>query len=203
MNAIAILRFLHLVGVIALGAGLVGAFVTELRIRRTERLDTLREALYYQVIFAVCLVFPGAIVVGLSGVLMVLELGLGFFDAPWLTGMWLLFAFEFVEGNTLTRAHGVRVRRELEHALHAGVITPGFRGSLQSRLGTFGLCLDLPLGLAMISLGTMRPSSWNHFAVATTLAFVSALVLTTLVLRIEPQPSKRSEPHESLEEASA
>lgn len=203
MSAIGVLRFLHLVGVIALGAGLVGAFITELRVRRTERLDTLREALHYQGIFAVGLVFPGAVVVGLSGVLMVIELGIGFFGAPWLTGMWLLFAFEFIEGNTLTRTHGLRVRRELEGALDAGALTSGLRDSLQSRLGTFGLCLDLPLGLVMISLGTMRPSSWNHFAIATALALVAALVLTALVLRIEPQPLKRSEPHESLEEASA
>lgn len=200
MSAYSALRFLHLLAVMVLVAGIIGDFVAELRIRRAANLATLAEGVQYQTIFMEWLVFPAAVIVGLSGVLLVLKLGIGFFELPWLTGMWLLFAFEFVEGNTVTRRHGLYVRRELEHALRVGAVTAGLRRRLKSVPGTFGLCLDLPLGLVMVSLGVMRPSTWSHFLLAVPAAVVVASVLTALLLRLEPSPSERS-PH-ALEQAS-
>lgn len=203
MSTLAVLRFLHLLGVIGLAAGLVTAFVTELRVRRSADLRPIGEALRYQGTLGVGLVFPSALVVGSTGILLVLELGLGFFDIPWLTGMWLLFAFEFVEGNTLTRGHGLRVRREFAAACRAGALTSEFERCLKSRSGTFGLCLDLPLGIVMVSLGTMRPATWSHFFVATLLALAVAAALTRSLLRLEPSASGRRKTHGPVEQASS
>lgn len=192
MSTYTTLRLLHLVGVIVLGGGIIGGFVAELRVRRSSALHAITEGLHYQAIFMERLVFPAALLVGLSGVFLVLELGLPFFGIPWLTGMWLLFAFEFVEGNSLTRRHGVRVRGELEQALLHGAVTDGLRRTLRDRTGTFGLCLDLPFGLVMVSLGATRPTTWGQFLVTVPLAVAAAAALTALLLRIEPEPSERS-----------
>lgn len=190
MISYGLLRALHLLGMLALAAGLIGAFVIELRMRRSADLDAIGKGLRCEEFLFAGLVFPGALVTGASGILLVFVLGLGFFDLPWLTGMWLLFAFEFVEGNTVTRGHGLAVRREFAGARVQGVLTPGFRRSLRSWSGTFGLCLDLPLGLVMVSLGVMRPMSWSHFGLAVPAAVVIASVLTSLVLRLEPAASR-------------
>ena len=39
------------------------------------------------------------------------ELGLGLFSEPWLVGMWGLFLFELIEGNTITRGQFQRTLR--------------------------------------------------------------------------------------------
>jgi Predicted integral membrane protein (DUF2269) len=58
------------------------------------------------------LVVPGALLLG-SGTWLIVELysGWAFWQVPWLAGMVLLFAFEFIEGNTITRRYFMRLRR--------------------------------------------------------------------------------------------
>ena len=65
--------------------------------------NVFAEAARYTAIFYDSLAITGALLVAVSGFLLVLELGLGFFDEPWLVGMWGLFLFEFVEGTSAHR----------------------------------------------------------------------------------------------------
>jgi predicted membrane protein len=47
-----------------------------------------------------------------------------FMHVPWLLGIVVLFAFEFIEGNTVTRLYFMRLRRITQEALQTGAITP-------------------------------------------------------------------------------
>lgn len=49
--------------------------------------------------------------------------GWRFLTEPWLAGMVALFAFEFIEGNTVTRLYFMRLRRLTRHALAEGCVT--------------------------------------------------------------------------------
>jgi hypothetical protein len=55
---------------------------------------------------------PGALLLLGSGTVLTIDLyGWDFLTAPWLAGMVGLFAFEFIEGNTVTRLYFLRLRR--------------------------------------------------------------------------------------------
>jgi len=49
--------------------------------------------------------------------------GWGVVNAPWLAGMVFLFAFEFIEGSTVTRLYFMRLRRLTREALAGGGFT--------------------------------------------------------------------------------
>jgi uncharacterized membrane protein len=117
------LRLAHMVGVIALGGGLLAVFVSELRAYRTADAYRFAEAAWYTATFYDALMLPGAVIVGGSGLLLVLELGIGFCGAPWLVGMWGLFLFEFIEGNTITRRQFQRTLRRSRAPLQTGELT--------------------------------------------------------------------------------
>ncbi len=176
-----VLKFLHLFGLILLSAGILAAFFTDRRARRSSNVFAIAEACRYERQLGLFLVFPGAILLGLSGTLLVLTLDLGFFDTPWITGMWLLFVFEFVEGNTITFSHGRRRLALAEDAESTGRITPGLQQELGRNLAAFTRLLDLTLGALMISLGVFRPSSWSFFVVGIALSLGTALLLTLLL----------------------
>jgi Predicted integral membrane protein (DUF2269) len=78
----------HIAGFILLGGGLLAVFVSELRAHTTDDVHVFAEAAWYTAIFYDALALPGALLVGLSGLLLIFELGLGFFEEPWLVGMW-------------------------------------------------------------------------------------------------------------------
>ena len=189
------LKLLHLVGVILLSAGIIAAFFTDRRARRSQSVFAIAEACRYERQFGLSLVFPGALLLGVSGTLLVLAFDLGFFGTPWITGMWALFVFEFFEGNTITFAHGRRRLLLAEDAETMGHITPELRQELGRNLAAFTRFLDLTLGALMISLGVFRPSSWSFFAVGVALSVGAALLLTVLLtdrtmnLAIELEPS--------------
>ena len=190
------LRLLHLVGLILLSAGIIAAFFTDRRARSSSSVFAIAEACRYERQFGLSLVFPGALLLGLSGTLLVLTLDLGFFGTPWITGMWILFVFEFLEGNTITFSHGRRRLLLAEDAETRGHITPELQQELGRTLGAFTRFLDLPLGTLMISLGIFRPSSWSFFVVGVALSVGAALLLTVLLtdrtlnpaIELEPSP---------------
>ena len=189
------LRLLHLVGLILLSAGIIAAFFTDRRARSSSSVFAIAEACRYERQFGLSLVFPGALLLGVSGILLVLTFDLGFFGTPWITGMWMLFVFEFIEGNTITFSHG-RHRLSLAEAAEAlGYVTPELQRELGRNLAAFTRFLDLTLGGLMISLGVFRPSSWSFFAVGVALSVGVALLLTVLLtdrtmnLAIELEPS--------------
>jgi len=179
----AVLRFLHVLGAILLGGGLLGVGVADLRARRASTLVVLAEACHYEMLFYYGLVFPGAILAGLSGLLLMRELELGFFGTPWLTGMWVLFLAEFVEGNSITHWHLRRMRAHSSRARALGRATEDLRAQMSWGPGTFTHFLDLPLFVAIVFLGTVRPGSWDAVAGAFAAALVVAAGLTALMLR--------------------
>lgn len=117
MDLYTLLRFLHFIGFIFIGGGLLAVWVSEWRGYSAKRPVIFAESAVYTAILYDFVVVPGALIILATGPLMIWEAGLGYFDRPWLTGMWSLFLFEFVEGNTITR---VQFRRTLGHRLLRG-----------------------------------------------------------------------------------
>lgn len=184
MDYYTLLRFAHIVGFILLGGGLLAVFISELRAWRTRDVQIFAEAARYTAIFYDTLTLPGALVLGLSGLLLIFELGLGFFDEPWLVGMWALLVFEFIEGNIITRIQFRRTLRESVRALEQGRLTDEMRGEARTLLGQVTHFLDIPLFLVIVYCGAVRPGTWSHVAIAIVVALVVALILTVVIPRL-------------------
>jgi hypothetical protein len=184
MDYYLLLRLGHIAGFILLGGGLLAVFVSELRAHATDDVHVFAEAAWYTAIFYDALVLPGALLVGLSGLLLIFELGLGFFEEPWLVGMWGLFLFEFVEGNTITRIEYRRTLRQSRKALAEGHLTPKLRDQARNILGRFTHFLDVPLFAVIVYCGVTRPEAWGHVIVAILVAVALAAALTLIVPRL-------------------
>jgi quinol monooxygenase YgiN len=63
--------------------------------------------------------------------------GWNFVSVPWLAGMVFLFAFEFIEGNTITRLYFTRLRRLTQEALRVGAFTPELEKARAENLPSF------------------------------------------------------------------
>jgi uncharacterized membrane protein len=180
-----VLRLGHMVGFIALGGSLLAVFVSELRAYRTADAYRFAEAAWYTATFYDALVLPGAVIVGVSGLLLVLELGTGFFGAPWLVGMWGLFLFEFVEGNTITRRQFQRTLRRSRAALQTGgELTTEDREDARTWLGQITHFLNVPIFLVIVYYGAIRPDAWAHVVAAIAAALVATGILTMAVPRL-------------------
>jgi len=108
----AILRFAHFIGLTLMGAGLLGVFLTDLRSRQLRDLALFTEAVRNIAVFYDGLVVPGTLLLLGSGTVLIVDLyGWDFLTFPWLAGMVGLFAFEVIEGNTVTRLYFLRLRR--------------------------------------------------------------------------------------------
>ena len=190
MDYYTLLKFLHIIGLVVLGGGLLAVFVSELRAYGTNDIGIFSEAARYAAIFYDALVAPGAVILAISGVLLVFELRLGFFDDPWLVGMWALFAFEFVEGNTVTRVQFRRALRVSRRALAEGHLTPEVRREARATMGTFTHFLDIPLFGVIVYCGAARPSDWLDILVALILAVLVSMSLAIIVPRIAVAPSR-------------
>ena len=88
MDTYILLKFGHILGFTLLVGGLLAVWVSEFQAYRTNDLKEFAEASRYPAIFYDFLVIPGALTVGTTGFFLVQTLGLGFFDEPWLVGMW-------------------------------------------------------------------------------------------------------------------
>jgi hypothetical protein len=182
-----LLRFTHLAGLVLIGAGLIGVFLADLRTRQARTLPVFAEAVRNIALCYDGLVVPGALILLGSGTwLIVAFYGWGFLAEPWLAGMVLLFAFEFVEGNTITRLYFLRLRRETRAALAAGGFTAGLERLRAEPVPTFTHFLDLPLLMVIVSLGALRPADCSHLAVACAPAFIVAGALTVTLPRLYP-----------------
>jgi predicted integral membrane protein DUF2269 len=105
---------------------------------------------------------------------------------PWLVGMVGLFAFEFIEGNTITRLYFIRLSRLTRDALNRGAVTLELAEARLHRVPTFTHFLDLPILLVIVALGATRSNTWKLFAVATVLAVGAAMILTLVIPRMYP-----------------
>ncbi|MCR9220263.1 MAG: DUF2269 domain-containing protein [Alphaproteobacteria bacterium] len=184
MDLYLLLRLAHILGFVLLGGGLLAVFVSELRAYGTRDVHVFAEAAWYTAAFYDGLVVPGALLVGGSGFWLILELGLGFFSEPWVVGMWGLFLFEFVEGNTITRVQFRRALRRSRAALAAGRLTETDREEARTLIGRATHFLDVPLFLAIVYCGALRPQSWGAVLTAVALALAASVALTYLVPRL-------------------
>jgi hypothetical protein len=105
---------------------------------------------------------------------------------PWLTGMVVLFACEFIEGNTITRRYFMRLRRLTREAVQHGKVTAELTEARRQHVPTFTHFLDIPILFVIVALGAMRPNSWTLFAIGTVLALVAAAMLTLVIPRLYP-----------------
>jgi hypothetical protein len=115
---------------------------------------------------------------------LILEVGLGFFTEPWLVGMWGLFLFEVIGGNTITRAQFQRALRRSREALATGRLTGLDREEARTLLGRVTHFLDVPLFLVIVYCGAVRPDSWAHVLAAIAIALVATMILTVAVPKL-------------------
>ncbi len=121
----AVLKLVHIIGAILIGAGLIGVWISDMRSRQLRELSAFSEAVRNIAVFYDGVVVPGALILLASDTWMIVEFfgGWSFVSVPWLAGMVYLFAFEFIEGNTVTRLYFMRLRRLTREALSVGSFT--------------------------------------------------------------------------------
>ncbi|MDX1411073.1 MAG: DUF2269 family protein [Nitrospirales bacterium] len=183
-----LLIFAHILGAVLIGGGLIGVFVSDLRSRQIRDLPQFSEAVRNIAVFYDGVVVPGAFLLLTSGTWLIVEFfgGWEFLEVPWLVGMVALFAFEFIEGNSVTRLYFMKLRRITGEALKAGYITPELEKARAEMVPTFTHFLDLPMLMVIISLGAMKPTTWTHFIVGTILAILLGTILTIALPRFYP-----------------
>jgi hypothetical protein len=171
-----------------MAAGLIGVWYADLRSRQVRDLSVFAEAVRTVAVLYDGLVVPGALLLLGSGTWLIVSVygGWAFLGMPWLAGMVGLFAFEVVEGNTITRLHFLRLRRLTGEALRRGRVTPELAATRRRQVPTFTHFLDIPILFVIVALGAMRPDTWTLFAVGTLLALLAAAILTLLVPRLYP-----------------
>lgn len=178
MDAYTLLKFAHLMGFTFLGGGLLAVWVSEFQAYRTDDMKEFTDAAWYTAIFYDFLVVPGALAVAISGYFLMRELGLGFFDEPWLITMWGLFLFEFIEGNTVTRIQFRKTLRSSRAAFNAGkVLTEEIREEARTFLNRIVHFLDVPMIMVIIFCGAVRPDSWTIILTSIALAIVVTIIL--------------------------
>jgi uncharacterized membrane protein len=183
-----LLKFAHLIGLTLIAAGLVGVFVSDLRSRQLRDLPLFAESIRSIAVFYDGLVVPGALILLASGAWLIALYhgGWDFLQVPWLAGMVALFAFEFVEGNTVTRVYFLRLRRLTREALQTGRLSPELAAARAEQVPTFTHFLDLPILLVIVMLGALRPDTWLVFGIGAAVALMVAFVLTMVVPRLYP-----------------
>ncbi|PWB79395.1 MAG: DUF2269 domain-containing protein [Methylocystaceae bacterium] len=190
-----LLKFTHLVGLALISGGLIGVWIFDLRSRQLTDLALFSEAVRNIAVFYDGVVVPGALLLLTSGTWLIVSFygGWGFLETPWLAGMVVLFALEFIEGNTITRLYFMRLRRLSRDALERGCVTPELERARKAEMApTFTHFLDLPLLMVIVSLGAIRPDTWTQFIVGVAAAFVVATFLTVVIPRLYPWIPKTS-----------
>ena len=183
-----LLKYAHILGAILIGGGLIGVWVSDLRSRQLRELNGFAEAVRAIAVFYDGVVVPGAIILLVSGTWLIAKFfgGWEFIKTPWLAGMVVLFAFEFIEGNTVTRLYFMRLRRLTRDALKAGTFTPELEKARAEHVPTFTHFLDLPMLFLIVALGAIRPETWTMFIVGSVVSVLFAAVLTFYIPRPYP-----------------
>ena len=171
-----------------MGAGLIGVWLADLRSRQHRDLIRFSEAVRYIAVFYDGVVVPGALILLFSGTWFTVKYfgGWDFINTPWLTGMIALFAFEFIEGNTVTRLYFMKLRRITDDALSAGKITPELEKERGKLLPSFTHYLDIPMLFLIIALGVIKPTTWDMFFYGSIVAIGLASFFTIFIPRLYP-----------------
>ena len=188
-----VLRFLHLLGLTLIGAGLIGVWYADLRSRRANSLTLFAESVRQIAVLYDGLVVPGALLLLFSGIWLIVTVygGWAFLGIPWLLGMVGLFIFEFVEGNTITRLYFLRLRRLTRRALEQGEVTSELERARREHVPAFTHFLDIPILFVIVALGAMKPTSWDVFLIGTSLAVLAAALLSYFIPRLYPFSVRR------------
>ena len=183
-----LLKLAHIIGAALIGGGLIGVWLNDLRSRQSRELVQFSEAVRNIAVFYDGVVVPGAIILLVSGAWMIAVFfgGWDFVSTPWLAGMVFLFAFEFIEGNTVTRIYFIRLRRLTRTALQLGKFTPELERARAENVSTFTHFLDLPILFLIIALGVIKPDRWDVFVFGSLMALVIAAALTIFIPRLYP-----------------
>ena len=181
-----LLKFAHIIGLVFIGGGLTGVWFSDLRSRQMREPVLFAEATRNIAIFYDGVVVPGALLLFFSGAWMTAGFygGWDFLNIPWLTGMIFLFAFEFIEGNTITRLYFMRLRRIAREAVSVGYFTPQLEHERARPVPTFTHFLDLPILVLLIALGVFRPVAWEFFVIGLIAAIVAAFALTYIMRKV-------------------
>jgi uncharacterized membrane protein len=187
MDQYLLLRFAHFLGLMLISAGLIGVLVADMRSRQVRDLALFAQAISFIAVFYDGLVVPSALLLLASGTWLIAGYyGWSFLDTPWLAGMVLLFAFEFIEGNTITRLYFMRMRRLTRAALAEGRLTADLAKARAEQLASFTHFLDIPILVVIVSLGALRPMDWTQFLGGTLIAVVVAAALNLYIPRLYP-----------------
>ncbi len=189
MDTYTLLRFLRYIGFIFIGGGLLAVWVSECRGYSAKRPVIFAEAAFYTAILYDFVVVPGALMVLVTGPLMIWQAGLGYFDIPWLTGMWSLFLFEFVEGNTITRVQFRRTLRISRAVAEDAPLTHAIKSHARTFVSRLAHFLDIPIFSVIVYCGVARPDSWQQVGVAIGIAIAAALALMFVVPRLAESAS--------------
>ena len=183
-----LLKFVHLLGLTLMGAGLIGVWYADLRSRQVRDLPLYAEAIRTIAVLYDGLVVPGALLLLGSGTWLIVTTygGWAFLGMPWLAGMVALFAFEFIEGNTITRLYFMRLRRLTREAVELGNVMSALEEARREHVPTFTHFLDIPILFVIVMLGAMRPNTWTLFVTGLALALVAAALLTLAIPRLYP-----------------
>jgi len=202
MEQYLLLRFAHLVGLMLMSAGLIGVFVADMRSRQVRDVKLFAQAVTFIALFYDGLVVPGALVLLASGTWLIVSSygGWEFLKVPWLVGMVILFAFEFIEGNTITRLYFMRLRRLARAALAEERVTPELADVRAEQLASFTHFLDIPILLVIVSLGALRPTDWTQFVIGIMIAVAAASLLNYFIPRLYPWGGEVDLPSHSVRE---
>jgi len=184
----ALLKYFHILGAVLMGAGLIGVWLADFRSRQHRDLIRFSEAVRYISVFYDGVVVPGAIILLVSGAWFTVQFygGWDFLEVPWLAGMIILFAFEFIEGNTITRQYFTKLRRITQAALENEAMMPVLEKERARLIPTFTHYLDIPMLFLIIALGTLKPDTWEVFLYGTFISIVIATIFTVIVPRMYP-----------------
>ncbi len=200
MDPFLLLRFAHLIGLMLMSAGLIGVFVADMRSRQVHDVKLFAQAVTFIAVFYDGLVVPGALLLLASGTWLIITYygGWDFLSVPWLAGMAILFALEFIEGNTITRLYFMKLRRLARAALAEERLTPELALARAEQLASFTHFLDIPILLVIVSLGALRPSDWTQFVIGIGTAVAAASALNYFIPRLYPWGGEEARPSRSV-----
>lgn len=187
-----LLKYLHVLGAVLMGGGLIGVWLADLRSRQHRDLIRFSEAVRYINVFYDGVVVPGALILLFSGTWFTYKYfgGWDFLKTPWLAGMIGLFLFEFIEGNTITRLYFVKLRKITQKALDEGKITKELEEERGKFLPSFTHYLDIPMVFLIVFLGVVKPATWSAFFYGASIAIALALFFTFFIPKLYPWGSK-------------
>lgn len=183
-----LIKYFHVLGAVLMGAGLIGVWLADLRSRQHRDLVRFSESVRYIAVFYDGVVVPGALILLGSGTWFTIQYygGWGFLEVPWLAGMIGLFAFEFIEGNTVTRLYFMKLRRITQNALDKGEVTDELERERAKLIPTFTHYLDIPMLFLIMALGVLKPDTWTLFFYGSFVAIAVATLFTVVVPRMYP-----------------